>query len=118
MIHANRRPEDAACAIAMSASDRTWNGGRGLFDGAFLKRVAEGLVAPICYAAGPPTMVQAVQQALNRLGVDDDDVCSEGFAGCRGRRADEGAIRRSPSDAEASVARGIDVTRAASRGRR
>ena len=46
-----------------------------------VKKVGANLSAPIYYLAGPPTMVEAVRQTLNRAGINDDDIRSEEFYG-------------------------------------
>ena len=35
----------------------------------------------IYYVAGPPMMVEAARQTLNEVGVDEDDIRTEEFAG-------------------------------------
>jgi ferredoxin-NADP reductase len=52
-----------------------------MIDEALLKRVAADLPNPIYYVAGPPAMVAAVREALERAGVDGDDVRTEEFYG-------------------------------------
>lgn len=100
LLYANRRPEDAAfldelqrlpaanaqfrlvaTMTRMATSVRQWDGETRPMREDLLRNLAGGLVAPICYVAGPPPMVAAVRQALNRAGVDDDDIRSEEFHG-------------------------------------
>jgi ferredoxin-NADP reductase len=100
LLYSNRRPEDAAfleelqqlerqhenfrlvaTMTAISKSSRQWDGETVSIDGAFLKRAAGALVAPIYYVAGPPTMVEEMCETLNRMDVDDDDIRSEDFFG-------------------------------------
>ncbi|MHB1529595.1 MAG: ferredoxin--NADP reductase [Acidiferrobacteraceae bacterium] len=100
LIYANRRPEDAAfltelvelgqknkyfrlvaTMTGMHKSSSVWAGDRGRIDAALLKRVASDLLVPIYYAAGPPAMVNGIRQALNSMGVSDDDIRSEDFFG-------------------------------------
>jgi ferredoxin-NADP reductase len=38
-------------------------------------------LAPIYYLVGPPRMVEAIRQTLNRMGISDDDLRSEEFYG-------------------------------------
>ena len=100
LLYSNRRPEDAAflaelqqleqqnknfrlvvTMTEMSKSSRPWKGETGLIDEDMLKRVGGDLSAPIYYLAGPPAMVNAIRQALNRAGINDDDIRSEEFYG-------------------------------------
>jgi ferredoxin-NADP reductase len=39
------------------------------------------LRGPIYYIAGPPTMVAAMRRTLSGVGVDEDDIRTEEFAG-------------------------------------
>jgi hypothetical protein len=36
---------------------------------------------PVCYIAGPPAMVEATQKVLAQLGIGEDDIRAEEFAG-------------------------------------
>jgi ferredoxin-NADP reductase len=65
----------------MRDSRLPWTGETGMIDEALLKRVAADLPNPIYYVAGPPAMVAAVREALERAGVDGDDVRTEEFYG-------------------------------------
>jgi ferredoxin-NADP reductase len=100
LLYSNRRPEDAAfladlqqleqqnknfrlvaTMTEMSKSNRPWEGETGLIDEDLVKRVGGDLSAPIYYLAGPPAMVEAMRQTLNRIGINDDDIRSEEFYG-------------------------------------
>ena len=100
LLYSNRRPEDAAflaelqqlelrnqnfrmvaTMTEMSKSSRPWEGQTRLIDEDLVKASISGLSAPIYYLAGPPAMVDAVRQTLNRAGVNDDDIRSEEFYG-------------------------------------
>lgn len=100
LLYSNRRPEDAAfldelqllegrnrnfrlvaTMTEMSKSSRPWEGETGLIDEDLVKRACGELSAPIYYLAGPPAMVEAMRQTLNRMGVNDDDIRSEEFYG-------------------------------------
>ena len=100
LFHANRRPEDAAFAdefrslertdpnltfvptmTAMAGSMQTWAGERGHIDIAMLRRHLDGVVDPIFYVAGPPSMVQALRTTLVTSGVDEDNIRTEEFTG-------------------------------------
>jgi ferredoxin-NADP reductase len=45
------------------------------------KRIGAELPQPIYYVAGPPAMVGALRETLERARVDSDDVRSEEFYG-------------------------------------
>jgi ferredoxin-NADP reductase len=100
LLYANHRPEDAAfldelqqlaasntrfrlvgTMTRMATSARQWNGETRPMQEDLLKGLGESLVAPIWYVAGPPAMVTGVRHALNRAGIDDDDIRSEEFHG-------------------------------------
>jgi ferredoxin-NADP reductase len=100
LLYSNRRPEDAAflrelqrleqqnenfqlvaTMTLMSGSSQPWDGPTGLIDESLLKSIASDLTAPIYYVAGPPGLVETMQETLNGAGVDDDDIRSEKFYG-------------------------------------
>lgn len=100
LLYSNRRPEDAAflaelqqleeknpnfrlvaTMTEMHASSRPWVGQTGLVTAELVARVVGDLAAPIFYVVGPPGMVEAMRQTLNRAGIDDDDIRSEEFYG-------------------------------------
>lgn len=100
LLYANRRPEDVAfldelqrlsaanarvrlvaTMTQMASSAQQWHGETRPIGEELLASLVGGLVAPICYVAGPPAMVSAARQALNRAGIDDDDIRSEDFHG-------------------------------------
>ncbi len=100
LLYSNRRPEDAAFLVElreleqqntqfrlvatmtqMGKSSQPWEGETRLVDKTLVKEISASLSAPIYYVAGPPAMIEAVRQALNRAGVDDDDIRSEEFFG-------------------------------------
>lgn len=100
LLYSNRRPEDAAflaklqqlehqnknfrlvaTMTEMNKSNRPWDGERSVIDEDLINRVRGDLSAPIYYLAGPPAMVNAVRQTLNRAGMKDDDIRSEEFYG-------------------------------------
>ena len=100
LLYSNRRPEDAAflgelqrlerqnknfhlvaTMTEMSKSNRAWDGERSVIDEDLINRVRGDLVAPIYYLAGPPAMVDAMRQVLNRASINDDDIRSEEFYG-------------------------------------
>ncbi|MGH9817463.1 MAG: hypothetical protein ACRD6I_15435 [Candidatus Acidiferrales bacterium] len=65
----------------MDKSAQAWQGERGIIDEEKVKRFVGDAVAPVCYLAGPPVMVDAMITVLRRTGVSDDDVRSEEFYG-------------------------------------
>ena len=100
LLYSNRRPEDAAfleelqqleqqnkrfrlvaTMTEMGKSGRPWNGETGLIGEALVRRTVAGLPAPVYYVVGPPAMVEAMRETLNKAGVDADDVRSEEFYG-------------------------------------
>ena len=100
LLYANRRPEDAAflselqrlegenrnfllvaAMTRMQESRLPWTGETGTIDEALLKRMVAELPEPIYYVAGPPAMVGALRDTLERVGVDSDDIRSEEFHG-------------------------------------
>lgn len=58
-----------------------WNGEKGYITADMLRRHVGDLAGPIYYIAGPPAMVGAMKEMLNKAGVDEDDVNSEDFSG-------------------------------------
>jgi ferredoxin-NADP reductase len=70
-----------ATMTQMSKSSRPWEGGTHLIDEELVKKVGADLSAPIYYLAGPPAMVEAMRQTLNRANINDDDIRSEEFYG-------------------------------------
>ncbi len=100
ILYSNRRPEDAAylseltqraqrnshialvaTMTGMERSTRRWDGERSRVDTALLARLTEGFPQALYFIAGPPEMVDAIQQAAQRLGVADDAIRSEEFFG-------------------------------------
>jgi ferredoxin-NADP reductase len=99
-FYATRRPEDAPflqeleslerenprfafvpTMTDMSRSDRSWQGETGRIDQAMFAKHLKSAASPIYYIAGPPEMVRAMRTLLNSMGVDDDDIRTEEFAG-------------------------------------
>ncbi len=98
LFSSNRRPEDAAfleelsqvknpnftfipTMTQMDKSVLPWTGEREYVDEKMLKKYLKDLSEPIYYLAGPTTMISLVKQTLNNLGIDDDDIHLEEFAG-------------------------------------
>ncbi len=99
-FYANRRPEDAPflqelealrgqnpsytfvpTMTDMSRSDSPYRGETGRIDQAMIAKHLKSAASPIYYLAGPPGMVRAMRTVLNSMGVDDDDIRTEEFAG-------------------------------------
>jgi ferredoxin-NADP reductase len=100
LFYSNRRPEDAPfleelqamqrlnpnCTFVttmtdMGRSHRPWQGETGAINQEMLAKYAKSAVSPIYYLAGPPEMVSAMRTLLHGMGIDDDDVRTEEFAG-------------------------------------
>lgn len=97
MIHANHTPADAPFKadfeqfakdnpnftyVSVATQDvPDWDGERGHVDGAMLKRHVADLNAPIYYLSGPEGMVKAMRELLVGLGVNEDNIRTEEFAG-------------------------------------
>jgi ferredoxin-NADP reductase len=97
---ANRRPQDAAflaelqrletvnpsyrligTMTAPQESSRTWAGETGVVQRTMLERHLPNLMSPIYYFAGPPAMTMAMQQMLEKIGVDGQAMRYEEFYG-------------------------------------
>jgi ferredoxin-NADP reductase len=100
LLYSNRRPQDAAFLGELEDLQRTnrnfslvatmtadagldpkWSGRRGLIGPELIRGVVARPVVPVYYIAGPPEMVAGLRQVLNGMGVEDDDIRSEDFAG-------------------------------------
>jgi ferredoxin-NADP reductase len=100
LFYSNRRPEDAAfldeltelqrrnpnyrfvgTMTEMEKSRRSWRGETAFIDRAMLERVLGDILSPIYYMAGPPQMVEAMQNMLAGAGVGSEDIRSDEFFG-------------------------------------
>jgi ferredoxin-NADP reductase len=100
LFYANRRPEDAAfldelqqlemqnpnyklvaCMTEMEKSSRTWSGESGVINPQMLAKYLKGMTSPVYYVTGPPAMVKTMHTMLVDMGVDDDSMRIEEFAG-------------------------------------
>jgi ferredoxin-NADP reductase len=99
LFYANRYLEDAAFIDALwkleranprfrfvptltrVASNNGWKGKIGRISSEMLLTHVGILRGPIYYLAGPPTMVAAARRTLSEVGVDEDDIRTEEFAG-------------------------------------
>lgn len=98
LLHANRTLEDAPCQdeferlakenpnftylpVLTESAPNDWHGERGRIDEAMLRRHIPNLYAPIYYLSGPEGMVKAMRQLLVGIGVNEDNIKTEEFAG-------------------------------------
>lgn len=100
VLYVNRRPEDAAYLPELQAlearnpkfhliatmtrmqdSAQPWNGAVGRIDSQKIEVARKGMVDPVFYLAGPPDMVGATYELLERMGIADSDIREEGFYG-------------------------------------
>ncbi|WP_445401906.1 ferredoxin--NADP reductase [Zobellella sp. An-6] len=100
LFYANRQPQDApfleelqqACAddarctlvATMTRAEPAatgWQGERGHVDEAMLARYLDEVQAPLYFVDGPPALVAAMKAMLGRLGVAEERVRTEEFAG-------------------------------------
>lgn len=65
----------------MEKSNHKWEGKTGFIDKQMLSENMEDLNNSICYLAGPPRMVSATGHTLSDLGISEDNIRSEEFAG-------------------------------------
>ena len=100
LFYSNRRPEDAAfldelielqrrnpnyrfigAMTEMERSRRPWKGEKGFIDKAMLERHLDDLPGAVCYMAGPPAMIEAMQKMLVEAGVNSENILSDEFYG-------------------------------------
>jgi len=99
LFYANRYLEDAAFidelwkleranprfrfvpTLTRMANNNGWKGKIGRISSEMLLTHVGILRGPIYYIAGPPTMVAAARRTLSEVGVDEDDIRTEEFAG-------------------------------------
>lgn len=100
LFYSNRRPEDAAflkelegiekentryrfigTMTEMEKSTKKWEGRTGFIDKQMLSNNTGDLKSSIYYVAGPSTMVSAIGRVLADLGISEDDIRTEEFAG-------------------------------------
>jgi len=103
LFYVNRRPEDAPYLDELSRFERenpsftfvptmtrlrdshaSWTGETGHLDGSMILRylrLSDPQATAIYYVAGPPRMVAGLHEMLNTIGIDDDDIRMEDFAG-------------------------------------
>jgi ferredoxin-NADP reductase len=99
LFYANRHLQDAAFidtlwklerdnprfhfvpTLTRAANNNGWKGKTGHIGLQMLFAQVGILRGPIYYIAGPPTMVTATRRTLSEVGVDEDDIRTEEFAG-------------------------------------
>jgi ferredoxin-NADP reductase len=100
LFYGNRRPEDAAfleelrelqarnpnyrliaTMAEMEKSRQPWTGETGFIGKDLLARHLVDFAAPAYYIAGPPAMVETMQEMLARAGVDAEDGRTDEFYG-------------------------------------
>lgn len=100
VFYSNRRPEDAAfleelTAVSaeipnakfvptmtdMTKSKVTWNGATGYISKEMISKELPDVSNAIFYIDGPATMVSAMRKLLSEMGVDEDNIRTEEFAG-------------------------------------
>jgi ferredoxin-NADP reductase len=100
LFYSNRRPEYAAfleelqnlqkdnpnyklipVMTQIDKSRHRWSGETGYINREMLSRHNAAMSSAVYYIAGPLGMVSGLRAMLNQMGVDDDDVRSEDFAG-------------------------------------
>ncbi|MDQ5852619.1 MAG: FAD-dependent oxidoreductase [Chloroflexota bacterium] len=100
LFYSNRRPEDAPFLVELQnlaeqnnsfeliatitepeKSAQSWQGETGFIDRAMLEKYVDDLESPIFYVAGLPDMVGAMQTVLAEVGVSNENIRAEEFAG-------------------------------------
>lgn len=98
LLYSNRKPEDAAFLGTLQAlaqhnpnlhmhatmtdlQGAAWSGPTQHLDSKTIQNAVGTLVNPIYYLVGAPGMIEALTDTLRGLGIDDDDIRSEGFYG-------------------------------------
>lgn len=90
LIYSNRTPEDAAFVDDLEEWQShnvnfnfitRWTKEDGHIDESFLKKHIKNLAAPMYYVAGPAGMVAGTTQLLIEIGVKEDNIRFEEFAG-------------------------------------
>ena len=66
---------------AMDESSQAWDGETGHIDADMLERHLNDLAKPTFYVAGPPDMVDSMQDMLREAGVEEKRIEAEEFAG-------------------------------------
>ena len=75
-------PNFKLIATATREEDPAWKHERGRIDEAMLKRhLGDDVQKSVYYVAGPPAMAEALTETLVKMGVDEDSIRKEEFAG-------------------------------------
>ena len=78
---ANANPNFTFVPVLTEIAPAGWQGERGRIDEAMLKRHIPDLNVPIYYLSGPAVMGKAMRQLLEGIGVNEDNMRTEEFAG-------------------------------------
>jgi ferredoxin-NADP reductase len=78
---AQANPNFTFVPVLSADAPEDWSGERGRVDEALLKRHVADLHAPIYYLSGPEGMVKAMRGLLVDLGINEDNIRTEEFAG-------------------------------------
>jgi len=78
---ANPRFRFVPTLTRVANNNGAWRGKTGYISSEMLLTQIRILRGPIYYVAGPPTMVAATRRTLAEVGVDEDDIRTEEFAG-------------------------------------
>lgn len=100
LFYSNKKPEDAAflnelqnleienpnfkliaTMTEMEKSKMSWQGEMGFINAEMIKKYIGDLNSPIYYTSGPPAMVANMIKILKEIGVSDDNMKFEEFAG-------------------------------------
>jgi ferredoxin-NADP reductase len=78
----HENPNFKLIATATRSEDPSWPHERGRIDESMLKKhLGNDIGKSVYYAAGPPVMVEALTAILVKMGVDEDSIRKEQFAG-------------------------------------
>ena len=100
LFYSNKRPEDAAfleelqilekenknfkliaTMTEMENSKQAWRGETGFINKEMLQKYIKNLNSPIYYMSGPPIMVKAMRELAEKIGINNDNIKFEEFAG-------------------------------------
>ncbi|MDP3902201.1 MAG: FAD-dependent oxidoreductase [bacterium] len=100
LIYSNKRPEDAAFMKDLQSLEKEnknfkfvatmtepenssypWSGETGYINETMIKKYINDFNSPFYYMSGPPIMVKAMKELLNKANVDENNIRSEEFSG-------------------------------------
>lgn len=96
LFYSNKRPEDAAFLkelqnlekenknfklIPTMTAPTPWQGETGFITKEMIQKHIKDLNSPIYYMSGPPAMVKAMRELLEKIGIQDDNIKFEEFTG-------------------------------------